>query len=238
MNARKTILTLTLLLAAAFAPATGLAQNFFFIHVPPTSSGTTVDQVVAGLQEIGQILEDNWKLGHPDGDSPRICWVGYAGAWDAGGSTEPNLAGAAANALGNASATDNQEGTAVTIDYCAITEVLEDMLAECDIVIALGEGSETAFSLEEHGSTDPPEPDCAGNLPDGPVCTGEGCTGTDWDDQSYCLCIELTFSELVVCSYEAAHEDDPPGSYIPVKPSSDAGNFLCGFACCGGHHKH
>ncbi len=222
---------------AVLAPLAASAQaNFFFIHVPPTSSGTSVDQVVSGLQDIGQILEDNWALGHPDSGPPKICWVGFAGPWKPGGPTEPNLAGNAANRLGNASPNDNQEGTAVSIDYCAISIVLDELLAKCDIVIALGEGADNSFNLEEHGDpNNPPEPDCGGNTPGGPVCGGGGCTGTDWGEPSYCLCATPTFSELVVCSYNDQHADDRPGSYIPVKPGTGAGNFLCGYTCCGAH---
>jgi hypothetical protein len=230
------------LLFLLLLPAAALAQGqFFFIHVPPTSpTGPGIDQITDGLKEIGEALEDNWETANP-GKTPKVCWVGYAGPWEAGGANHHNNAGEAANRIGNESATDNQEGFSMPIDYCAVSEILEELLAKCDIVIAMGEGLGDSFDLEEHGDpTTPPDPDCADHKPDTPVCSGEGCSGTDWDERITCGdewqgCYVPTFSEWIVCQYEGNHAGDPPGSYIPVKPGSGAGSFLCGWACCGGH---
>ncbi len=208
-------------LALILLPAAGQAQQFFFIHVPPTSSASLAD-VVSGLQQIEQLLENDWLAGN--GTAPRVCWLGFAGPWSAGGSSQPNNAGAAANALGNASATDNQTGASMPIDYCAADTAIDHAMANCDIVIALGEGAPGGFCLEEHGTPGvPPIPDCNGNTTPGggPVCGGNGCTGTDWDEPTYEGCISYT--AMIECYYSGT---------IPVKPGNGAGCFLCGFCCC------
>jgi hypothetical protein len=225
-------LALALALTVLAAPAASAQPNFFFIHVPGSDTNVTQDQIDAGLREIGQILADNWSLGH-GGETPTICWVGYGGPWEAGGTNQPNHAAMAANNLGNASDTDNVEGYSMPISYCGVDAVLDELLAadsECDIVIGLGErGGSTGFDLEDHGAGDP-VPDCDGEEPDGPICRGpeEGCTGTDWDDPSHTDgCLEpCTFAELVWCLYEGG---------VPLVDPGNAGSFLCGYWCC---HRH
>ncbi len=210
-----TVLALTLL------PMAGGAQQFFFIHVPPSTS-ESLDDVVEGLEEIGQLLENDWLAGN--GTSPRVCWLGFSGPWSQGGASQPNNAGSAANALGNANPSDNHTGASMPIDYCAADTAIDHAMANCDIVIAMGEGSPDGFCLEEHGEPGvPPVPDCNGNTTPGggPVCSGAGCTGTDWDEPTYGGCIDYT--NMIGCYYSGD---------IPVKPGEGAGNFLCGFCCC------
>ncbi|HVR95487.1 MAG TPA: hypothetical protein VMW27_02660 [Thermoanaerobaculia bacterium] len=236
MFSRKTLFSLALVVLGLSPAAAQAAGQFFFIHVPPTSVNKDIGQVTKGLKEIGKSLEDNWKAGHP-GKTPKVCWVGFAGPWSAGGSNPHNNAGDAANRIGNSSSTDNQEGYSMPIEYCVLGPILDSLLKDCDIVIAMGEGSENAFDLENHGDpTKPPIPDCGGNTPGTPVCTGDGCSGTDWSDPVDCEtgggCFIPSVAQWVICGYEAAHADDPPGSYIPVKHGTGAGNFLCGAACC------
>lgn len=225
---------LALLVSALFAAAPAVVAdppNFFFIHVPPHDSGTSQDDIDQGLKDIGMILEENWKQGHPGEGDPKVCWLGFNGPWEEGGANEPNSGGQAANDIGNASDMDNQCGAAMPISYCAVDGILDDQAgeeSECDIVIGLGEGSPDGFCLEEHG--DPagdPVPDCEGSTPEGPVCSGEGCEGTDWDDPSYeeegQTCEPCDFQDLVRCKY-----DGP----VDIKPADGAGNFLCGYFCC------
>jgi len=225
----------------ALLPAAARAQGqFFFIHLPSsTATGTpSIDQITSALGEIGADLQANWQATHP-GQTPKVCWAGYAGPWSPGGPNQYNFAGDAANRLGNASSTDNQEGYSVPIDYCAVDEILDELLAKCDIVIAMGEKpNSTSIDLENHGSsTNPPPPDCAGNTPGGPVCSGDGCTGTDWSDPVECEtgggCFIPSIAQWIVCGYEARHAGDPTAIKVKISPS--AGAFLCGYACCRAH---
>jgi pyrrolidone-carboxylate peptidase len=225
--------TAALALALLAAPAASAQPNFFFVHVPGSDTNVTQAQIDAGLQEIGQILADNWSLGH-GGETPTICWVGYGGPWSSGGTNQPNHASMAANGLGNASDTDNVEGYSMPISYCAVDAILDELLgpdSPCDIVIGLGErGGSTGFDLEDHGAGQP-VPDCDGETPGGPICRGpeEGCSGTDWDDPSYGECEDrCTFAELVKCKYEEEMEEGD----VPLVNPGNAGAFLCGYWCC------
>ena len=125
---------LSLLVAApAWAQTTSL-----FIHVPNTASGTTPQQVVAGLETIASSLTDVFHEEGGEG-TPTFCFVGFAGNWQPGQPARPNNAGAAATILGNTHA--NMEGLAIQIDYCVTEDELTDLFesGDCDFLIAMGE---------------------------------------------------------------------------------------------------
>ena len=90
------LLAAVVAVAVLAAPAASAQPLFFFIHVPGSDTNVTQDQIDAGLQEIGDILSANWSAGH-GGQTPRICWVGYGGPWEAGGTNQPNHAATASN---------------------------------------------------------------------------------------------------------------------------------------------
>jgi len=235
MSARKTILlTFATLVAAALLALPAAAQpSFYFIHVPPHGRGTSQDDIDQGLSDIADIVIEDWQNGEGNEGEPKVCWFGFNGEWEQGGPNRPNSSGQAANNLGNASSEDNQCGFAMPISYCAVDGILDEYAgeeSECDIVIGLGEGSPAGFCLEEHGGTGDPVPDCEGYTPDGPVCSGEGCGGTDWDEEANPEegqeCEPCELHEKVRCEYDGPVDIKPEGG--------NAGNFLCGFFCCRG----
>jgi len=235
VSGRKTILlTLAALVVALLALPASAQPSFYFIHVPPHSSDTEQGDIDEGLSDIADILIEDWKNGEGNEGEPKVCWFGFNGEWEQGGPNQPNSSGQAANNLGNASSTDNQCGFAMPISYCAVDGILDEYTSEdseCDIVIGLGEGSPDGFCLEEHGGTGDPVPDCEGYTPDGPVCSGEGCGGTDWDEESNPEegqeCEPCELQDKVRCEYDGPVDIKP-------KDGGNAGNFLCGFFCCRG----
>lgn len=213
-------LMVALLPIYAAAQAVGAASKpFYFIHVPPTSSGAKVGDVVKGLQDIGKVIEDDWKGKNP-GKTPKICWVGFAGRWFSTTGWRPNLSGAGVQVIGGASATDNHCAFSVPIAYCVAEKIRDDLTgatSKCDIVIWTGEGANPWFDMETHG--DPNKPaikDCLGQTPGIPVCKGNQCTGTNWTDP---------LMDGVISKY-------PKTNKYPVKKGTGAGCFLCGSVCC------
>ncbi|HVR95485.1 MAG TPA: hypothetical protein VMW27_02650 [Thermoanaerobaculia bacterium] len=129
------------LAALALMPAAARAQGqLTFLHLPSSTApgAPTIVELVVTLQGIGGDLQSQWQAAHP-GQTPKVCWAGYSGSFVAGGTSRYDFGGDAANRLGHASASDNQEGYSVPIEDVATREIVTELLARCDLVLEMGE---------------------------------------------------------------------------------------------------
>ena len=212
------------ILTAPGAAAQTQSPTWIFVHTPNSGTNHSASDVAAGLDEILDIVEADFRAAN--GRAPKVCLFGYVGPWDTSGGGSPgNLAGTAANLLGNQDANDNRCSNLVEVSYCGAKETLKEVLMEhrCDIVLGLGEGG-TQFNLESHGSPTRCTPDCNGQSGP-PVCAGGGCTGTDWDQPASGG--GGTLGDAVVNGYMGMI---PTSSRSPG--GNQAGGFLCGWFCC------
>lgn len=227
MSAMNALLRNTLfVLAVLIFPSSAFAQTptWLFIHTPNSGSGATPASVTRDLDNLLDSLEMTLDPG--GNNPPKICLFGYSGQWfPTPSSGSPNLAGAAANAIGNASATDNRSSYLLEISYCTAKEVLKEIISSegCDVVIGLGEGLGGNFVLESHGSTRPCIEDCnGGNNGGNPACTGGTCTGTDWDEPAPG---GGTIGGGTLGGYGGT-------TTATTSNGGNAGRFLCGWFCC------
>lgn len=219
---------------AALAHADPPPSEFLFVHVPNGANGGKPGDVAADLRIVLRELGDDFA--HANGRRPKICVVGFTGPWSAGGPELPNVAGAAANELGNASATDDVVSIQCEIDYCTLGEALRDLHASqrCDIVLGLGEGTRREIELEVHGARGAGQVDCNGaDVPN--VCPGDACEGTDWDDPAARprppgLPPAQPWDRMQMV--EEAFDRSEHRYGLVLDREGDAGRFLCGFFCC------